>query len=129
MTEVPFRFLTCLRTKPHLTTSDLLVACTFVLLLRRNSMRCFLLSMPVVCCTKVDLSVLVVYLTSSVSVTACGKSEMASIFNISTFINLKKPWEPIMISASSNPLNVFPAVGNSYFPGLNQFLDSTQSLQ
>lgn len=46
--------------------------------------------MSIVCCTKVGLSVLVVYLTSSVSVIACGNSEMASIFNIGAFINLKK---------------------------------------
>lgn len=48
-----------------------------------------------VSCTEVDRSVLVAYFTSSVWVSSCGKSEMASIFNIGTFINQKKLQEQI----------------------------------
>lgn len=41
---------------------------------------------------------------------------MALILNSDTFINLKKLWEQMKISASGNEFDAFTAIGNSQFP-------------
>lgn len=48
---------------------------------------------------------------------------MAPDLNVGTFINPKKLWEQMKISASQNAFGIVPAIGYSKFPNFNQFLE------